>query len=164
MADIESVDTSSHESLQTVTEMLETIGYVYQRPKPNVINCHVQGSGDVLEFMWKWDQELTILYMTCTFDLAVPPERIAEAYKLICLVNAQLSVGHLNFYAREGIVAMHAALPVCDGTVDINQCSFIYGSAMHMHDCYGTVFKMFGQGKSADEAMQYVFEVTQGSA
>jgi len=57
-----------------------------------------------------WDDETRSLYLSCAFDMRVPPEQRAPVYELLALVNDRMWIGHFDLTAREGLPSYRHSL------------------------------------------------------
>ncbi|HWA21589.1 MAG TPA: YbjN domain-containing protein [Caulobacterales bacterium] len=59
-----------------------------------------------------WREELPAVLLTVAFDLNAPDSRIAEAARLIAMINENLWLGHFDLWSEDGSIVFRHSIPM----------------------------------------------------
>lgn len=113
-----------------------------------------------------WRPEVSTLQMGAPLDLKAPPARLADACRLIAMINERLWVGHFDLWSDDNsIVFRNSALLPDTGVLDRAQAQALIRAAVEAVDRFlpALNFLIWG-GKNPQEALDASLFETAGNA
>lgn len=113
-----------------------------------------------------WRPEVSTLQMGAPLDLKAPPARLADACRLIAMINERLWVGHFDLWSDDNsVVFRNSALLPDTGVLDRAQAQALIRAAVEAVDRFlpALNFLIWG-GKSPQEALDASLFETAGNA
>lgn len=158
------------ERLNNPVDMIEFVAatneWTFERSGEDEIAMTVGGRWADYHVSFSWMSHYEALHLACAFDLRVPEHRINEVVKLLARVNAQVLMGHFDFWAHENVVVYRHSLLLAGGAEPTNQQ--VEGTLSGGLDACENYFQAFQfvvwSGMSADDAMKAVLFETVGEA
>ena len=113
-----------------------------------------------------WRPELSTIQMGAPLDLKVPDNRLADAARLVALVNERLWVGHFDLWSEDNaIVYRNAMITPGDGALDAHQAQMVIRGAAEAIDRFFPAFNyLIWGGKTPEQAIEACLFETVGNA
>jgi hypothetical protein len=151
------------ESIEAAAAMLDA-----QIERIDDYELHVAAPGTWRDVgVWiTWRPEVATLQMGAPLDLKAPPTRLAEACRLIAMINERLWIGHFDLWSDDNsIVFRNSALLPETGIIDRAQAQALIRAAVEAVDRFlpALNFLIWG-GKSPQEALDASLFETAGNA
>ena len=152
--------------VDTIEHLAESNDWTFDRSSEDEITISVNGSHCDFHVSFTWMEEFDGLHLACAFDFKVAERQRAEILELLASINEQLWIGHIDIWAKEGIVMFRQTLVLADGgEISHNQVELMLRTAIDTCERYYPAFQfVVWAGKSAREALQAVLLETQGEA
>ncbi|MEO1199012.1 MAG: YbjN domain-containing protein [Pseudomonadota bacterium] len=152
--------------VDTVEQLASFNDWCFDRSGDHEITISVDGQWTGYHVSFTWLDDLEALHVGCAFDLKIPEARRQAVRDLIASVNEQLWIGHLDLWAKEGVVIFRHALPLAGGAeVNEDQCRALLEAAIEACERHFQAFQfVVWAGKSAEEALESTMFETAGTA
>ena len=113
-----------------------------------------------------WRPELSTIQMGAPLEIKVPDNRIAEAARLITLVNERLWIGHFDLWSEENTIIYRNAVVLPEaGAIDNVQAQCLISGASEAIDRFFPAFNyLVWGGKTPEEALEASLFDTVGTA
>ncbi|MCB1461953.1 MAG: YbjN domain-containing protein [Nitratireductor sp.] len=151
-------------------DMIEQVAsfndWSFERAGDDEINITVAGMWADYNVSFSWMEDFEALHLACAFDLKVPERRIAEATKLLSLINEQLLIGHFDLWMGEGVIMYRQALLLNGGAEPTGeQLECLLASAIDACERYYQAFQfVVWTGHGARHALDCALFETEGTA
>ena len=151
------------DSLEAVAGLLEIES---ERVDEAELHIAVPGAWREAGVWFTWRPELSTIQMGAPLDIKVPDNRVAEAARLITLVNERLWIGHFDLWSDEkSIVYRNAVVLPEAGAIDNVQAQCLISGASEAIDRFFPAFNyLVWGGKSPEEALEASMFETAGNA
>lgn len=151
------------ESLEAVAGLLEMEA---ERVDDAELHLAMPGAWRDAGVWFTWRPELSTLQMGAPLDIKVPVARLADAARLVTLVNERLWIGHFDLWSEDNaIVFRNAAILPEGGKLDGVQAQYLIQGASEAIDRFFPAFNyLVWGGKTPEEAMEASLFETQGNA
>lgn len=152
--------------VDTIEHLAESNDWVFDRSSEEEITISVNGQHCDYHVSFTWMEEIEGLHLACAFDFKVTERQRAEILELLASINEQLWIGHLDLWAREGIVMFRQTMMLTEGgEISSRQVEMMLRTAIETCQRYYPAFQfVVWAGKSAKEALQAVLLETLGEA
>lgn len=137
MAQPLSVEPLSRSVLDTVEELAARNDWSFERLGDDEITLPVKGSRTDYELSFTWRDDIEAIHLACAFEMNVPEGRLAEAQRLVSLINEQLWVGHFDLWHQDGLVMFRHALMLSGGLhASEEQCQALLAAGLDACERY----------------------------
>ncbi len=152
--------------VDTVEQLASFNDWCFDRSGDHEITISVDGQWTTYHVSFTWLDELEALHVGCAFDLKIPETRRRDVVDLIAQINEQLWIGHLDLWAKEGVVIFRHGLPLAGGAeVTETQCHALLEAAIEACERHFQAFQfVVWAGKSPREALDSALLETAGTA
>ncbi len=157
------LNTDPLESLEAVAGLLEIEA---ERIDDGELHLAMPGAWRDAGVWFTWRPELSTLQMGAPLDIKAPKTRMADAARLVAMVNERLWIGHFDLWSDDlSIVYRNAAILPEGGKLDGVQAQYLIQGASEAIDRFFPAFNYLIWGdKSPEEALEASLFETQGNA
>ncbi len=151
------------ESLEAVAGLLEMES---ERVDEAELHLALPGVWRDAGVWFTWRPELSTVQMGAPLDIKAPANRLAEAARLVALVNERLWIGHFDLWTEDlSIVYRNSMVLPEDGGLDSVQAQYLIKGAAEAIDRFFPAFNyLIWGGRSPEEAMEAALFETHGNA
>jgi hypothetical protein len=113
-----------------------------------------------------WREELPAVLLTVAFDLNAPNTRMAEAARLIAMINENLWLGHFDLWSEDGSIVFRHSIPMV-GRLELTpgEIQALLAATLDAADRFYPAFDFFLRcGRSPEEAIEAAMFETAGEA
>lgn len=152
--------------VDTIEYLAESNDWIFDRSSEDEITISVSGNHCDYHVSFTWMEEIEGLHLACAFDFKVAERQRGEILELLAAINEQLWIGHIDIWAKEGVVMFRQTLVLAgNGEVSSRQIEMMLRTAVETCQRYYPAFQfVVWAGKSAKDALQAVLLETQGEA
>ena len=152
--------------VDTIEHLAECNDWIFDRSSEDEITISANGRHCDYHVSFTWMEEIEGLHLACAFDFKVQERQRIEILELLAAINEQLWIGHIDLWAKEGVVMFRQTLVLSSGSdVKSRQVEMMLRTAIETCERYYPAFQfVVWAGKSAKEAFQAVLLETQGEA
>lgn len=113
-----------------------------------------------------WRPELSTLQMGAPLDLKAPAGKIADAARLVAMVNERLWIGHFDLWSEDSAIVFRNAIVLPEsGVLDRGQAQHLIRGAAEALDRFFPAFNfLIWGGKTPEEALEASLFETVGCA
>jgi hypothetical protein len=113
-----------------------------------------------------WRPELLTLQMGAPLDLKAPPGKLADAARLVAMVNERLWIGHFDLWSEDNAIVFRNAIVLPEsGVLDRGQAQHLIRGAAEALDRFFPAFNfLIWGGKGPEEALEASLFETVGCA
>lgn len=151
------------ESLEAIAGLLEI-----ESERIDDVELHIAMPGAWRDAgVWfTWRRELSTVQMGAPLDIKIPDSLMADAARLVAMVNERLWIGHFDLWTDDKtIVYRNAVLLPDEGGIDSTQAQYLLQGASEAIDRFFPAFNfLVWGGKSPEEALEGSLFETQGTA
>jgi len=151
-------------------EMIEHLAtgqlWSFERACEDELVIVVPGKWADYQATFTWMHDMAALHLACAFDLKAPERSNAEIDRLIPMINAQMWVGHFEFWPTDRLVLFRHTLLLSGGIEPSGrQCEVLLSAAVDASDQYYSAFQFVAwAGAGAREALEAATFETAGEA
>lgn len=137
-----------------------------ERVDSDELHLSLPGQWRDIGVWFAWRRDLKTIQMGAPLDLKAPPEKAAEAARLVALVNERLWIGHFDLWAEDNSIVYRNAMVLPEnGVFDRSQADAVISGASEAIDRFFPAFNfLIWGGKSPEDALQSSLFETAGSA
>ena len=152
--------------LEVVEHMATTHLWSFERACEEELTIVVQGKWADYQVSFTWMNDIEALHLACAFELKAPERSNAEIEHLIRLINAQMWVGHFEFWPTDRLVVFRHTLVLSGGAqASGRQCEVLLSAALDVCERYYSAFQFVAwAGEGAHEALAAAMFETAGEA
>jgi hypothetical protein len=152
--------------IEVLEQYFDARGWACERTGDGEIVASANGSWAQYELRGVWRQDDQVLQFLAFPDVKVGPEKRAEIYETLGLINEQLWLGHFELWSGSGLIVFrHAALVSESDGLTFEQAEAIAEAAMEECERFYPVFQfVLWGGKSPAEAISAALIDTAGEA
>ena len=113
-----------------------------------------------------WREELPAVLLTVSCDLAAPKSRMAEAARLIAMINENLWLGHFDLWTEDGSIVFRHSIPMIGrGELTAGEVQALLAATMDAADRFFPAFDyLLRCGQSAEDSLKIALFETIGEA
>jgi hypothetical protein len=113
-----------------------------------------------------WREELPAVLLTVAFELRAPPSRMAEAARLIAMINENLWLGHFDLWSEDGSIVFRHSIPMVGRhELGAGEVHALLAATMDAADRFYPAFDFLIRcGRSPEEAIEAAMFETAGEA
>lgn len=151
------------DSLEAAADLMEIDA---ERVDADELHLAVPGAWRDAGVWFTWRPELQTLQMGAPLDLKAPPGRVADAARLVAMVNERLWIGHFDLWSEDNAIVFRNAVVLPEsGALDRGQAQQLIRGAAEALDRFFPAFNfLIWGGKSPEEALEASLFETVGSA
>jgi hypothetical protein len=151
------------EAIEIVAESLEIEA---ERVDAEELHLAVPGAWRDAGVWFTWRPEVSTLQMGAPLDLKAPAGRLADAARLVAMVNERLWIGHFDLWAEDNAIVFRNAIVLPEsGALDKTQAQYLIRGACEAIDRFFPAFNfLIWGGKTPEEALEASLFETVGSA
>ena len=152
--------------LEVVEHMATTHLWSFERACEDELTIVVQGKWADYQVLFTWMYDIEALHLACSFEFQGPERNNAEIEHLIPMINAQMWVGHFEFWPTQGLVVFRHTLMLSGGVqASGRQCEVHLSAALDACERYYSAFQFVAwAGAGAREALEAAMFETAGEA
>ncbi|MBI1364778.1 MAG: hypothetical protein GC153_02310 [Alphaproteobacteria bacterium] len=152
--------------LDAIEAIADALSFDAERIDDAELHLAMPGAWRDAGVWFTWRPELSTLQMGAPLDLKVPDTRIAEASRLIALVNERLWIGHFDLWSDDQTIIFRNAIVLPEsGVLERGQAQRLISGAAEAIDRFFPAFNyLIWGGKSAEEALEASLFETAGNA
>lgn len=137
-----------------------------ERVDRSELHINVAGSWRDLAVWFAWRPDLNTLQLGAPLELKVPDGKLADACRLLALVNERVWIGHFDLWSDDNGIVYRHGLVLSDGTdIDKVQAECLIRGAAEAFDRFFPAFNfLIWGGKSPEEALEASLFETVGNA
>ena len=152
--------------LEVVEHMATRHLWPFERACDDELVIVVQGKWADYQVSFTWLCDIEALHLACAFELKAPERSNAEIEHLIPMINAQMWVGHFEFWPTDGLVVFRHTLVLSGGVqASGRQCEGLLSAALDVCERYYSAFQFVAwAGAGAREALEAAMFETAGEA
>jgi hypothetical protein len=152
--------------LEIVEHLATNHSWSFERACEDELVIVLEGKWADYQVSFTWMHDMEALHLACAFELEAPERSKAEIEHLIPMINAQLWVGHFEFWPTDRRVVLRHTL-VLSGGVEASgrQCEVLLSAALEACEQYYSAFQFVAwAGAGAREALEAAMFETAGEA
>jgi hypothetical protein len=152
--------------LELVEHIATSRSWSFERACEDELVAVVEGKWADYQVSFTWMHDMEALHLACAFDLKTPERSNAEIEHLIPMINAQMWVGHFEFWPTDKLVAFRHTLVLAGGVqASGQQCEVSLSAALDACERYYSAFQFVAwAGAGAREALEAAMFETAGEA
>jgi hypothetical protein len=152
--------------LEVVEHIATHRSWSFERSCEDELVIVVRGKWSDYQVSFAWMHDTEALHLACAFELKSPERSNAEIEHLIPMINAQMWVGHFEFWPTDGLVVFRHTLVLSGGAqVSGRQCEVLLSAALDVCERYYSAFQFVAwAGAGAREALEAAMFETAGEA
>ena len=152
--------------LEVVEHMATSHLWSFERACEDELTIVVRGKWADYQVSFTWMNDIEALHLACAFELKAPERSNAEIEHLIRLINAQMWVGHFEFWPTDRLVVFRHTLVLSGGAqASGRQCEVLLSAALDVCERYYSAFQFVAwAGEGAHEALAAAMFETAGEA
>ena len=152
--------------LEVVEHMATSHLWSFERACEDELTIVVRGKWADYQVSFTWMNDIESLHLACAFELKAPERSNAEIEHLIRLINAQMWVGHFEFWPTDRLVVFRHTLVLSGGAqASGRQCEVLLSAALDVCERYYSAFQFVAwAGEGAHEALAAAMFETAGEA
>lgn len=152
--------------LEVVERMATTHLWSCERACEDEITIVARGKWGDYQVSFTWMHDMEALHLACAFELKAPERSNAEIEHLIPMINAQMWVGHFEFWPTDRLVVFRHTLVLSGGIqASGRQCEVLLSAALDAGEQYYSAFQFVAwAGAGAREALEAAMFETAGEA
>src|SRR3954464_8203844 len=128
--------------LGVVERMATTHRCSFERACEDEVTIVVRGKWTDYQVSFTWMHDMEALHLACSFELKAPERSNAEIEHLIPMINAQLWVGHFEFWPTDRRVVFRHTLVLSGGVqASGRQCEVLLSAALDAGEQYYWAFQ-----------------------
>ena len=138
----------------------------FERACEDEIVIVVRGKWADYQVAFTWMHDMEALHLACAFELKAPERSNTEIEHLIPMINAQMWVGHFEFWPTDRLVVFRHTLVLSGGAqASGRQCEVLLSAALDAGEQYYSAFQFVAwAGAGAREALEAAMFETAGEA
>lgn len=158
--------TASADPLESLEAAADAMELEAERIDADELHLAVPGVWRDAGVWFTWRAELSTLQMGAPLDLKAPPGRVAEAARLVAMVNEKLWIGHFDLWTEDHAIVFRNAIVLPEsGALDRGQAQQLIRGAAEAIDRFFPAFNFFiWGGRTPEEALEASLFETVGSA
>lgn len=151
------------EAIEAVADQMELDA---ERIDADELHLAVPGAWRDAGVWFTWRSELATLQMGAPLDLKAPPGKVADAARLVAMVNERLWIGHFDLWSEDhAIVFRNAVVLPESGALERGQAQQLIRGVCEALDRFFPAFNfLIWGGKSPEEALEASLFETVGTA
>jgi hypothetical protein len=152
--------------LEMVEHLATRHSWSFERACEDELVIVVDGKWADYQVSLTWMHDMEALHLACAFELKAPERSNAEIEHLIPMINAQMWVGHFEFWPTQGLVVFRHTLMLSGGVqASGRQCEVHLSAALDACERYYSAFQFVAwAGAGAREALEAAMFETAGEA
>jgi hypothetical protein len=152
--------------LEVVEHIATSQSWSFERACEDELVIVVRGKWADYQVSFTWMHDLEALHLACAFELNAQERSNAEIEHLIPMINAQMWVGHFEFWPMDGVVVFRHTLMLSGGIqASGRQCETLLSAAIDAGEHYYSAFQFVAwAGAGAREALEAAMFETAGEA
>lgn len=141
--------------IDLVEEMVLSHEWPHDRASDEEIVVEIAGRWCDYRLFFVWQEEISAMHFSCSFDMKVPKPRRASVYELLAFINEKLWLGHFDLAAEDSSPAFRHALLLRGGYgASTEQVEDLVEIALSECERFYPAFQfVIWGGKSAEDAM-----------
>ena len=92
---------SANNPIDLLEEFVSANDWRFDRTTDAEMVVELRGSWCDYRLYFVWQEDLGAVYFSCLFDVRIPPNKRANAYHLLALINEKLWLGHFDLCSEE---------------------------------------------------------------
>lgn len=163
---IRSHDRPHANPVDAVEQLIVAKEWAYDRRSDFEIAAQVAGQWCDYSMFIAWNEDASVIHVSCAFDMRVPARRRAPVFELLAAVNEHVWLGHFGMWENEGLPMYRCTLPL-RGTegASVEQLEDVVETAISECEKFYPAFQfVVWAGKSAAEAVRTAMMETVGEA
>ncbi|MBW3096096.1 YbjN domain-containing protein [Pseudohoeflea coraliihabitans] len=161
------LETERHSNPVDVIEFVAAANdWAFERSGEDELAMTVEGRWTDYNVSFSWMEDWEALHIASAFDLKVPAFRATEVTRLLAQVNAQVLMGHFDYWDEEDVVIFRQSLLLSGGAEPTNrQVEMLLSNGLDSCEAYFQAFQfVVWSGMDAKSAMAAVLFETHGEA
>jgi hypothetical protein len=152
--------------IDLIEEIVEANEWPHDRGADDELVVEVGGRWCDYRLLFVWQEELSVLHFTASFDMKVPKGRRGPVFELLANVNERMWLGHFDICAETSLPMFRHALLLRGQTgVTVEQIEDLVETALTECERFYPAFQLvIWGGKAPDEAITAAMIETQGEA
>jgi hypothetical protein len=152
--------------LEVVEHIATNHLWSFERACDDELVIVVEGKWAEYQVSFTWMHDMEALHLAFAFDLKTPERNHAEIEHLIPMINAQMWVGHFEFWPTDKLVVFRHTLVLAGGAqASDRQCEVLFSAALDACERYYSAFQFVAwAGAGAREALEAAMFETAGEA
>ena len=141
--------------IDLVEEIVLANDWAHDRASDEEMVVEISGRWCDYRLFFVWQEEISALHFSCSFDMKVPKARRAAVYELLALANEKLWLGHFDLSAEDNSPAFrHAILLRGVLAASAEQVEDLVDIALSECELFYPAFQLvIWGGKTSDEAI-----------
>ena len=152
--------------LEMIEHLATSHSWSFERACEDELVIVVEGKWADYQVSFTWMHDMEALHLACAFDLKTPERSNAEIEHLIPMINAQMWVGHFEFWPTDKLVMFRHAHVLAGGVqASGQQCEVLLSAALDACERYYSAFQFVAwAGAGAREGLEAAMFETAGEA
>jgi hypothetical protein len=152
--------------LEVVEHIATSLSWPFERACEDELVIVVRGKWCDYQVSFTWMHDMEALHLACAFELKAPERSNAEIGHLIPMINAQMWVGHFEFWPADRLVVFRHTLVLSGGAqASGRQCEVLLSAALDASEQYYSAFQFVSWASAgAREALEAAMFETAGEA
>ena len=140
--------------LDSVDRLIKERNWAHERDNDEIKLC-VQGQWAPYVVTFLWMPTKHILHLACGFEFKAPADRVSVVHELLLLVNANLWLGHFDYWPEDDVVLFRHGMYTGGIQSSEAHCSGALNDGLEVCDQFFPAFNGVAQsGLSAKEALE----------
>lgn len=163
---LRSAPTGAADPLDALEAVADTMELDAERVDGEELHLALPGAWRDAGVWFTWRPEVATLQMGAPLDLKAPPGRIADAARLVAMVNERLWIGHFDLWSEDHAIVFRNAIVLPEsGVLDKGQAQQLIRGACEALDRFFPAFNfLIWGGKTPEEALDASLFETIGTA
>ncbi|MBY0421832.1 MAG: YbjN domain-containing protein [Parvularculaceae bacterium] len=157
---------AASDPLEAIESVADQMDLDAERIDADELHLAVPGAWRDAGVWFTWRPELATLQMGAPLDLKAPPGKLADAARLVTMVNERLWIGHFDLWSEDhAIVFRNAVVLPESGALERGQAQQLIRGVCEALDRFFPAFNfLIWGGKTPEEALEASLFETVGSA
>jgi hypothetical protein len=141
--------------IDLVEEIVLANEWPHDRSSDEEMVVEISGRWCDYRLLFVWQEEISALHFSCSFDMKVPKARKLSVYELLAIVNEKMWLGHFDVCSDTGLpMFRHAVLLRGAMGASVEQIEDLVDMALTECERFYPAFQfVIWGGKTADEAV-----------
>ena len=141
--------------IDLVEEIVLANEWPHDRSSDEEMVVEISGRWCDYRLLFVWQEEISALHFSCSFDMKVPKARKTPVYELLAIVNEKMWLGHFDVCSDTGLpMFRHAVLLRGAMGASVEQIEDLVDMALTECERFYPAFQfVIWGGKTADEAV-----------